>query len=389
MNKAYRFRIYPTIEQETMIRKTFGCVRFIYNQMLAERQKTYEQHKDDKVQLKQQRYRTPAGYKTEFDWLREVDSLALCNAELNLKRAFQNFFRDKRVGYPKFKSRKTPIHSYTTNNQHGTVRIAEEGKHVRIPKLGDIRVKLHRQIPQGHEIKSATISRNATGKYHISILTEYAVRIEPVVPHPEKMMGLDYSSKALYIDHTGTSAEYPKFLRQMEARLITEQRTLSRRKKGGSNWQKQKLRVAKLHEKVSNQRKDFLHKESFRLAEAWDAVAIEDLNMKAMSQTLSLGKATMDNGNGMFRSFLIYKLADRGKALVRIDKWFPSSRLCRTCGTINTELTLKDRVWVCNGCDTTHHRDENAAGNIRAEGIRMLGKRIDEYRTAGLAEIAQ
>jgi putative transposase len=373
MNKAYRFRIYPTIEQETMIRKTFGCVRFIYNQMLAERQKTYEQYKDDHAQLKQHRYRTPAGFKTEFEWLREVDSLALCNGELNLKKAFKNFFRDKRVGYPKFKSRKNPIHSYTTNNQNGTIRITEEGKQVRVPKLGEIRVKLHRQIPQGYAIKSATISRSGTGKYYISILTEYAVRMEPVVPRAEKVMGLDYSSKGLYVDHTGTPAEYPQYLRQMEARLKTEQRTLSRRKKGGSNWKKQKLRVAKLHEKVSNQRKDFLHKESGRLAEAWDAIAIEDLNMQTMSQTLSLGKSTMDNGNGMFRSFLSYKLAERGKPLVRIDKWFPSSRLCGTCGTINKELTLKDRVWICGGCNTTHQRDENAAWNIQVEGIRMLG----------------
>ena len=373
MNKAYRFRIYPTIEQETMIRKTFGCVRFIYNQMLVERQKTYEQYKDDHAQLKRHRYRTPAGFKTEFEWLREVDSLALCNAELNLKKAFKNFFRDKRVGYPKFKSRKNPIHSYTTNNQNGTIRITEEGKQVRVPKLGEIRVKLHRQIPQGYAIKSATISRSGTGKYHISILTEYAVRMEPVVPRAEKVMGLDYSSKGLYVDHTGTPAEYPQYLRQMEARLKTEQRTLSRRKKGGSNWQKQKLRVAKLHEKVSNQRKDFLHKESGRLAEAWDAIAIEDLNMQTMSQTLSLGKSTMDNGNGMFRNFLSYKLAERGKPLVRIDKWFPSSRLCGTCGTINKELTLKDRVWICGGCNTTHQRDENAAWNIQVEGIRMLG----------------
>jgi putative transposase len=373
MHKAYRFRIYPSTEQETMIRKTFGCVRFIYNQMLAERQNKYEQFKDDKAQLKQQRYRTPAGFKTEFEWLREIDSLALCNAELNLKRAFQNFFRDKKIGYPKFKSRKNPIHSYTTNNQNGTVRIAEGGKHVRIPKLGEIRIKLHRQIPQGYAIKSATISRNATGKYHISILTEYAEQLVPIVPRPEKTIGLDYSSKELYIDHTGASAAYPKFLRQMEARLIIEQRTLSRRKKGGSNWKKQKLQVAKLHEKVANQRKDFLHKESFKLAEAWDAVAIEDLNMKAISQTLSLGKSTMDNGNGMFRSFLSYKLADRRKRLVLIDKWFPSSKLCRTCGTLHTELTLKDRVWVCECCGITHHRDENAAGNIQAEGIRMLG----------------
>jgi len=154
--------------------------------------------------------------------------------------------------------------------------------------------------------------------------------------------------------------------------LKKEQRILSRRKKGGSNWKKQKQRVARLHEKVSNQRKDFLHKESRVLAEEWDAVAVEDLNMKAMSQMLSLGKSTMDNGNGMFSTFLSYKLADRGKALVRIDKWFPSSKLCGACGTIHTELTLKDRVWVCTGCDMTHDRDEIAAMNIRNEGMRML-----------------
>ncbi len=373
MNKAYRFRIYPTTEQETMIRKTFGCVRFIYNQMLAERQTKYELYSDDKDQLKQQRYRTPAGFKAEFDWLREVDSLALCNAELNLKTAFRNFFRDKRIGYPNFKSRKNPIQSYTTNNQKGTVRIAEDGKHVRIPKLGDIRMKLHRQIPNGHEIKSATISRSSSGKHHISLLTEYSASVELVFPRPEMVVGLDYSSKALYIDHTGTSAAYPKYYRQIEARLKKEQRILSRRKKGGSNWQKQKLRVVRLHEKAANQRKDFLHKESRQLAEAWDAIAIEDLNMRAMSQTLTLGKATMDNGNGMFRAFLGYKLAERGKVLVRIGKWYPSSKLCRTCGTIHMELTLNDRVWVCEGCGKTHQRDENAAGNIRDEGMNLLG----------------
>ena len=372
MHKAYRFRIYPTREQETMIRKTFGCVRFIYNQLLAERQTKYDQFKDDKEQLKQQCYRTPAGFKMEFDWLREVDSLALCNAELNLKTAFRNFFRDKKIGYPKFKSRKNPVQSYTTNNQKGTIRITEDGKHVRIPKLGLIRIKLHRKIPQGHVIKSATISRSASGTYAISILTAYTVSVEPNIPCPEMVLGLDYSSPALYIDHTNTSADYPKYLRQMEIRLKGEQRVLSRRKKGGANWKKQKLRLARLHEKVSNQRKDFLHKESRRLAETWDAIAVEDLNMKAISQTLSLGKTTMDNGYGIFRAFLDYKLAERGKRLLVIDKWFPSSKLCRACGAINTELTLKDRIWLCEGCGITHHRDVNAAGNIQAEGIRML-----------------
>src|SRR5690554_5129935 len=373
MHKAFRFRIDPTAEQETMIRKTFGCVRFIYNQMLAERQNKYEVYKDDKERLKQQRYRTPARFKTEFDWLREIDSLALCNAELNLKTAFRNFFRDKQhYGFPKFKSRKNPVQSYTTNNQKGTIRITEDGKHVRIPKLGLIRIKLHRQIPNGHVIKSATISRSASGRYDIAILTEYTADIKLVIPRVERVLGLDYSSPALYIDHTHSSANYPKYLRQMKARLKREQKVLSRRKKSGSNWKKQKFRLAKLHEKVSNQRKDFLHKESRRVAEAWDAVAVEDLNMKVMSQTLSLGKATMDNGNGMFRALLAYKLADRGKQLVRIDKWFPSSKLCRACGTINTELTLRDRIWLCDGCGITHHRDVNAAGNIRAEGIRLL-----------------
>jgi len=292
---------------------------------------------------------------------------------LNLKSAFRNFFRDKRIGYPKFKSRKNPVQSYTTNNQKRTVRIAADNKHVRIPKLGEIRIKLHRQIPAAHTIKSATISRTSSGKYHISILTEYEADVKPIVPHPDKVLGLDYSSKALYIDHTDAHPEYPKYLRQMEVRLKREQLILSRRTKGGSNWHKQKLRVARLHEKVSNQRKDFLHKLSRQLAEARDAIAVEDLNMKAMSQALSLGKSTMDNGNGLFRTFLVYKLAERGKYLVRIDKWFPSSKRCGGCGRINKELTLKERVWVCDGCGSTHQRDENAAGNIRAEGIRMLG----------------
>lgn len=372
MNKAYRFRIYPTFEQETLIRKTFGCVRFLYNQMLAER-KTKSEWDQTAERSKRQKYRTPAAFKTEFDWLREVDSLALCNAELNLKSAFRRFFRDKRNGYPKFKSRKNPVQSYATNNQKGTIRIAADSKHVRIPKLGELRIKLHRQIPNGHTIKSATISRSSSGKYHISILTHYEADVKPIVPQPDKVLGLDYSSESLYIDHTNTSANYPKYLRKMEVRLKNEQRVLSRRKKGGSNWHKQKLRVARLHEKVSNQRKDFLHKLSRQVAEAWEAVVVEDLNMKAMSQALSLGKATMDNGNGLFRRFLGYKLAERGKSLVRIDKWYPSSKRCGACGRINKALTLKERIWVCEGCSSIHQRDENAAGNIRAEGMRMLG----------------
>ena len=372
MNKAYRFRIYPTSEQEILIRKTFGCVRFLYNQMLGERKARDEQNKDDQAQLLKQPFRTPAQFKAEYVWLREVDSLALCNAQINLRTAFSNFFAEKGAGYPRFKSRKKPVQSYTTNNQGGTIRISVDGKFVRIPKLKDIRIKLHRQIPPGYQIKSATISCSSTGKYHISILTEYFAEVEPVTPHEDRVLGLDYSAASLYIDHLGNSAEYPKYLRQMEAKLRKEQRTLSRRQKGGSNWHKQKLKVARLHEKIANQRKDFLHKESKRLADRWDAIVVEDLNMKSMSQALSLGKSTMDNGNGMFRTFLSYKLADRGKFLLIIDKWFPSSRLCSKCQSTNPELALGDRVWACPNCQSVHHRDENAAINIRTEGLRML-----------------
>jgi putative transposase len=373
MNKAYRYRIYPSTEQETLIRKTFGCVRFLFNRMLAERKNSYKLHKDDKEQLRRMKYRSPAKFKLDYEWLREVDSLALCNAELNLKTAFRNFFRDKRTGYPNFKSRKNPIQSYTTNNQRGTIRIDETGRYVRLPKIGDVRIKQHRQIPAGHVIKSATLSRSASGKYHLSILTKYQAIIETVTLRPDRVLGLDYSSKSLYIDHKGHSAAYPKYMKQMEARLKNEQRTLSRRKKGGSNWLKQKQRVALLHEKVANQRKDFLHKESWKLVKQWDAIVIEDLNMKDMSQTLSLGKATMDNGNGMFRSMLDYKLAEQGKKLVRIDKWYPSSKLCRACGTIHSELALADRIWTCGCCGIRHDRDDNAARNIQGEGLRILG----------------
>lgn len=341
-------------------------MRFLFNQMLAERKNSYEQHKEDKQRLKDVKYRSPARFKQEHEWLREVDSLALCNAELHLKTAFRNFFRDKRIGYPRFKSRKNPIQSYTTNNQKGTIRIVETGRYIRLPKMGDIRIKLH-------VVKSATVSQGASGKYHISILTEIGATITTIIPHPEKVLGLDYSSKGLYIDNNGKSANYPKYMRLMETRLKRAQQTLARRSKDGSNWLKQKRRVALLHEKVANQRKDFLHKESRQLAEQWEAIIIEDLNMKDISQSLSLGKATMDNGNGMFRTMLGYKLAERGKTLIRIDKWFPSSKLCRTCGTIHSALKLADRTWTCECCGMTYDRDENAARNIQAEGLRLLG----------------
>ncbi|MEQ8156352.1 MAG: RNA-guided endonuclease TnpB family protein [Clostridiaceae bacterium] len=371
MNKAYKYRLYPDKKQSELINKTFGCVRFVYNRMLADRNEKYKQNKDDKEVLKKLKYTTPADYKNEFVWLKEVDSLALANAQLNLNTAYKNFFRDKSIGFPKFKSKHNDRRSYTTNNQKGTIRIIDN-RHIRIPKLKDVKIKLHRQIPSDYDIKSATISQTASGKYYISILVEFDADIQSVLPCAENVIGLDYSSKALYIDNFGTSADYPKYYRKMESKLKREQRKLSKRMKGGKNRDKQRQKVAKLHEKAANQRKDFLHKQSRQIANAYDAVVIEDLNMRGMAQGLKLAKSTNDNGFGMLRTFLEYKLREQGKELVVIDKWYPSSKTCHICGEINNKLTLADRVWTCI-CGTVHDRDINAAINIRNEGCYMLG----------------
>ncbi|WP_371363074.1 IS200/IS605 family transposase ISBth16 [Sporomusa rhizae] len=372
MNKAYKYRIYPAPEQEILINKTFGCVRFIYNKMLANRKEVYEQFKDDKEAMKQQKYLLPADFKKEFEWLKEVDSLALANAQLNLQTAYKKFFRDKSVGFPKFKSKHYNRKSYTTNNQNGTIRLIDS-KTIRFPKLKDVRIKLHRQLPKEAVIKSATISKTPTGKYYISILVEYESDIEPVIPTPEAVLGLDYSSKSLFVDSQANNADYPKFYRKAEERLKKAQRKLSKRQKGSKNRDKQRRKVAKLHEKVANQRKDFLHKLSRQIANAHTAVAVEDLNMRGMAQSLNLAKSTNDNGFGMFKTFLAYKLTERGKQLVTINKWFPSSKKCRFCNNENKELTLSDRTWTCSYCGAELDRDINAAINIRNEGCRILG----------------
>jgi len=372
VNKAYKYRLYPNLEQAVLINKTFGCVRFVYNQMLAARKACYEQYKDDKEALKQQKHPLPADYKNEFPWLKEVDSLALANAQINLNTAYKNFFRDKSKGFPKFKSKHRDRKSYTTNNQKGTIRIIDS-KTIRLPKLKDVRIKMHRQLPQNVLIKSATISQTPTGKYYIAILVEYEAQIEPVTPTVDTTIGLDYSSKTLFVDSETNSPNYPKFYRQAEAKLKREQRKLSKRRKGSKNRDKQRRKVAKLHEKAANQRKDFLHKLSRQIANAYDVVAIEDLNMRGMAQALNLAKSTNDNGFGMMKSFIAYKLAEQGKHLVIIDKWYPSSKLCHICKHENKELTLADRNWTCPSCGAELDRDINAAINIKNEGCRILG----------------
>lgn len=361
-NKAYKFRIYPNSEQRTLFAKTFGCVRFIYNKMLADKIQYY---KETKKKLNN----TPAQYKKEFPWLKEVDSLALANAQMNLQKAYNNFFRNSKVGFPKFKSRHKTRASYTTNNQKGTVAI-EEGR-LKLPKVGYVKMKQHRVIPEDYQIKAVTISQNSGGDYYASILFAYENQVQKQPMH--KFLGLDFSMSELYKDSEGREPECPGYYRKAEKRLKREQRRLSKMQKGSKNRGKQRIRVAKMHEKVAEQRRDFLHKQSRKIADTYDCVCIEDLDMKAMSQSLNFGRSVSDNGWGMFINFLKYKLEEQGKRLVKVGRFFASSQLCNVCGYKNTETkNLRIREWICPECGMYHDRDINAAINIRNEGMRLV-----------------
>ncbi|MCM3800435.1 transposase, partial [Caldibacillus thermoamylovorans] len=305
-NKAFKFRLYPNKEQKIQLAKTFGCVRFVYNKMLEERKETYEKFKNDKETLKQQAFPTPAKYKDEFPFLKEVDSLALANAQINLQNAYKNFF-EGRAEFPKFKSKKNK-QSYTTNMVNGNIKL--ENGHIKLPKIKKpMKMNRHREIPADYKIKSCTISKTNTGKYYISILTEYEKDIQSV--KIQKVVGLDFAMDGLYVEsEQGEKANYPRYYRQALDKLAKAQRILSRRKKGSARWEKQRLKVAKLQEKIANQRKNFLHHKSKELASTYDAVIIEDLDMKGMSQALNFGKSVHDNGWGMFTTFLEYKLKE-------------------------------------------------------------------------------
>ena len=255
MNKAIKYRLYPNKEQKTMFAKTFGCVRFIYNKMLTDKIDYYKE-------TKQKLNNTPAQYKEKFPWLREVDSLALANAQLHLQTAYSNFFRDKKIGFPKFKS-KSNKQSYTTNNQKGSIKI-EENSFVKLPKIGLVKTKIHKLPNENYVIKSVTITKTCSGNYYISILFEFKKNIEP---HPiDNVIGLDYKSDGLYVDSEGHTCGSPKYYRKSNKKLSRLQRQLSRKQKGSKNRDKQRNKVAKLSEHISNQRKDFLHKKSTEIA---------------------------------------------------------------------------------------------------------------------------
>lgn len=372
--KAYKFRIYPTEEQELFFAKSFGCVRKVYNLMLYDRIKAYNEVKNDVS--KKMIFPTPAKYKNEFPFLKEVDSLALANAQLNLDKAYKNFFRDKSVGFPRFKSKKNPVQSYTTNNQHGTIALIDS-KFIKVPKLKSlIRIKLHRQ-PKGI-IKSATISRHSSGKYYISLLCKEEVS---ELPKTNSVVGIDLGITHFAILSDGQKIDNNKFTSKMEQKLKREQRKLSRRallarQKGISlfkakNYQKQKCKVTRLHEKVINQRTDFLNKLSTDIIKNHDMICIENLNTKGMLRNHKLAKSISDVSWSSFVTKLQYKADWYGREIIKLDKWFQSSQICSECGHKDGKKPLSIREWTCPICHTHHDRDINASINILNEGLRI------------------
>ena len=371
-NKAYKYRIYPNKEQDVLIQKTFGCVRFVYNHFLEDRITAYTDNKESRTFFQQNKMLTVL--KAENEWLKEPDKNALQYALRDLNTAYQNFFRrvkqGKGVGFPKFKSKKNDRKSYATANDGNIIRI-ENGK-VHLPKLGYVKAKISREIPKEQRIISATVSQDASGKYYVFIVTEYEANPTDIPISKENALGLDYSSPSFYVDSEGNIADMPHWYREAEKRLAREQRKLSRMKKGSNNYHKQKIKIARAYEKVRFQRQDWQHKLSTQLADKYDFICVEDLNMQAMARGLHLAKATNDNGFGQFRNMLSYKMEERGKKLITIDKWFPSSKTCRHCGYVNSDLTLNDREWVCPSCGAKIDRDVNAAINIKTEGLRNV-----------------
>ena len=373
-NKAIKYRVYPTTEQSIMFAKTFGCCRKVYNLMLSDKIEGYKATgKFPTV--------TPAKYKDKYPYLREVDSLALANKQIDLQEAFRNTFsksRKKNNGFPKYKSAKHSRKSYTTNNQKGTVAIINN-KYIKLPKIGNVKAVIHRIPDSDWIIKSATVSQESDGKYYISVLFEFDTVTSHYIADKTNAIGLDYASDGLYVDNNGNIGTNHKYYRESHNKLAKEQRKLSRMqgsKKGeekSNNYIKQLLKVNKIHRHIANQRLDNLHKISTEIANQYDVVCVESLNMRAMSNRgFGNGKTTLDNGYGMFLSMLKYKLSDRNKYLVKVDKWFPSSQICHCCGTLHPEMKdLTIRTMKCD-CGLKISRDQNAAINILREGLRLL-----------------
>ena len=372
ISKCMEFRIKPDDEQKILIWKTFGCCRFVWNHLLDERIGYEKMNKGKLLNT------TPAHLKKDNPFLSEVDSMALINTQLNLNQACRKLFPKGKA--PKFRAKGKDKRSYTTNWINNNIEIIHKRdmeNYIKLPKLGFVRIILHRDIPAGWRMKHATVKETASGKFFISLT--FDVEKEPIEMKKEfeKVEAFDYSMPSLVISASGEndiSSDDIRWYRNLEEKIAKEQGKLSRMLHGSANYWQQKHKIGKLHEKARNRRKDFLHKLSHDVAAAFDAVIVEEMNLRHMSQSLNFGKSVYDNGYGMLRGMLAYKLNAQGKILVKVDRFFPSSKRCSVCHDVNHDLKLSDREWTCQSCGTHHDRDKNSCKNLLDEGKDILNR---------------
>ena len=355
MEKSYKYRIYPNKTQKQILSRTFGCVRFVYNHYLDKRIKTYEKDETTLGYIKCSTDLTNLKKQPGYEWLNDVDSTALQSSLKNLDTAFKNFFEQPKSGFPKFKSKKTHRHSYTTKYTNGNIK--HSGKYIKLPKLGNVKTR-NKLIPEGR-IVSATVSQEPSGKYFIALCC---------VDVPEKKcvktghtVGIDLGIKEFLITSDGEIVKNPKYLSKEERKLIRLQRQLSRKSKDSASSRKVRIRLARQHEKIVNQRKDFLQKLSTRLIRENDIICIEDLQVRNMVKNHKLAKSITDVSWSEFVRILI----------IKVDKFYPSSQICSVCGKPTGKKPLDVREWDCPYCGSHHDRDINAAVNILKEGLRI------------------